>query len=164
MQDDALESAELYDRNMVVVDIGGGTGFTTLGIVKHVDAKNVTILDQSPHQLAKAKEKEPLKECRKIKGDVEDLSCPTDYSDRYVSAGRHLQFIYIEERRPNNAGVAARGRRRGRGRGGYQTDATRGHFGGRSSGRGSYQDGDYNRPRGNGFHQRGKATPPADTQ
>ncbi|KAF3785708.1 2-methyl-6-phytyl-1-4-hydroquinone methyltransferase [Nymphaea thermarum] len=87
MRDDALEPADLNDRNMVVVDVGGGTGFTTLGIVKHVDAKNVTILDQSPHQLAKAKQKEPLKECRIIEGDAEDLPFPTDYADRYVSAG-----------------------------------------------------------------------------
>lgn len=88
MRDDALEPADLYDRNMTVVDVGGGTGFTTLGIVKHVDAKNVTILDQSPHQLAKAKQKEPLKECKIIEGDAEDLPFPTDYADRYVSAGR----------------------------------------------------------------------------
>lgn len=88
MRDEALEPADLYSRNMVVVDVGGGTGFTTLGIVKHVDAKNVTILDQSPHQLAKAKQKEPLKECQIIEGDAEDLPFPTDYADRYVSAGR----------------------------------------------------------------------------
>ncbi|KAL5702165.1 2-methyl-6-phytyl-1,4-hydroquinone methyltransferase [Ranunculus cassubicifolius] len=87
MRDDALEPADLHDRNMIVVDVGGGTGFTTLGIVKHVDAKNVTILDQSPHQLAKAKEKEPLKDCKIIEGDAEDLPFPTDYADRYVSAG-----------------------------------------------------------------------------
>ncbi|KAK4258033.1 hypothetical protein QN277_007543 [Acacia crassicarpa] len=87
MRDEALEPADLCDRNMTVVDVGGGTGFTTLGIVKHVDAKNVTILDQSPHQLAKAKQKEPLKECRIIEGDAEDLPFPTDYADRYVSAG-----------------------------------------------------------------------------
>lgn len=88
MRDDALEPADLNDRNLTVVDVGGGTGFTTLGIVKHVDAKNVTILDQSPHQLAKAKQKEALKECRIIEGDAEDLPFPTDYADRYVSAGR----------------------------------------------------------------------------
>ncbi|MBA0708791.1 hypothetical protein Golax_023883 [Gossypium laxum] len=87
MRDDALEPADLNDRDMVVVDVGGGTGFTTLGIVQHVDAKNVTILDQSPHQLAKAKQKEPLKECNIIEGDAEDLPFPTDYADRYVSAG-----------------------------------------------------------------------------
>lgn len=87
MRDEALEPADLYSRNMTVVDVGGGTGFTTLGIVKHVDAKNVTILDQSPHQLAKAKQKEPLKECKIIEGDAEDLPFPTDYADRYVSAG-----------------------------------------------------------------------------
>ncbi|KAK8498872.1 hypothetical protein V6N13_045956 [Hibiscus sabdariffa] len=87
MRDDALEPADLNNRDMVVVDVGGGTGFTTLGVVKHVDAKNVTILDQSPHQLAKAKQKEPLKECKIIEGDAEDLPFPTDYADRYVSAG-----------------------------------------------------------------------------
>jgi len=88
MRDEALEPAHLYSRNLRVVDVGGGTGFTTLGIVKHVDAKNVTILDQSPHQLAKAKQKEPLKECKIIEGDAEDLPFPTDHADRYVSAGR----------------------------------------------------------------------------
>lgn len=88
MRDEALEPADLYHRDMIVVDVGGGTGFTTLGIVKHVDAKNVTILDQSPHQLAKAKQKEPLKDCKIIEGDAEDLPFRTDYADRYVSAGR----------------------------------------------------------------------------
>lgn len=90
MRDDALEPADLNNRNMLVVDVGGGTGFTTLGIIKHVDPKNVTILDQSPHQLAKAKAKKPLKECRIIEGDAEDLPFPTDYADRYVSAGRYM--------------------------------------------------------------------------
>ncbi|KAE9464028.1 hypothetical protein C3L33_04137, partial [Rhododendron williamsianum] len=90
MRDDALEPADLSDRGLVVVDVGGGTGFTTLGIVEHVDAKNVTILDQSPHQLAKAKEKEPLKECKIIEGDAEDLPFDTGYADRYVSAGRYF--------------------------------------------------------------------------
>ncbi|CAJ2628220.1 unnamed protein product [Trifolium pratense] len=94
MREEALEPADLYDRNMRVVDVGGGTGFTTLGIVKHVDAKNVTILDQSPHQLAKAKKKEALKECKIIEGDAEDLPFPTDYADRYVSAGRFLSIVY----------------------------------------------------------------------
>ena len=93
MRDEALDPADLYDRKMRVVDVGGGTGFTTLGIVKHVDAKNVTILDQSPHQLAKAKQKEPLKECKIIEGDAEDLPFPTDYADRYVSAGRYNNKI-----------------------------------------------------------------------
>lgn len=88
MREDALEPADLNDRNLKVVDVGGGTGFTTLGVVQHVDAKNVTILDQSPHQLAKAKAKEPLKECTILEGDAEDLPFPTDYADRYVSAGR----------------------------------------------------------------------------
>ena len=95
MRDEALEPADLSDRNMIVVDVGGGTGFTTLGIVKHVDAKNVTILDQSPHQLAKAKQKEPLKDCKIIEGDAEDLPFKTDYADRYISAGRYIVQSFI---------------------------------------------------------------------
>lgn len=92
MRDEALEPADLSHRDMIVVDVGGGTGFTTLGIVKNVDAKNVTILDQSPHQLAKAKKKEPLKDCKIIEGDAEDLPFRTDYADRYVSAGRYISL------------------------------------------------------------------------
>lgn len=44
-----------------VVDVGGGTGFCTLGIVQTVKPENVTMCDQSPHQLAKAKAKPALK-------------------------------------------------------------------------------------------------------
>ncbi|KAI3526681.1 hypothetical protein L1887_05942 [Cichorium endivia] len=87
MRDEAIEAADLNSRDAIVVDVGGGNGFTTLGVVKHVDAKNVTILDLSPHQLAKAKEKDQLKECKIIEGDAEDLPFETDYADRYVSAG-----------------------------------------------------------------------------
>jgi len=67
-------------------------------------------------------------------------------------AGRQ---VYIEERRPNSSGISRGGRRGGRGRGSYQTEAPRGRFGSRSLGRGSYQDGGDNRLRGNDFYQRG---------
>jgi MPBQ/MSBQ methyltransferase len=88
MRDDALEPADLHSRKLKVVDVGGGTGFTTLGIVKHVDKENVTLLDQSPHQLEKARQKEALKGVTIMEGDAEDLPFPTDTFDRYVSAGR----------------------------------------------------------------------------
>lgn len=88
MRDEALEPADLYDSRLKVVDVGGGTGFTTLGIIKHIHPKNVTILDQSPHQLEKARQKEALKECTIIEGDAEELPFPTDSVDRYISAGR----------------------------------------------------------------------------
>ncbi|XP_040385272.1 2-methyl-6-phytyl-1,4-hydroquinone methyltransferase 2, chloroplastic [Oryza brachyantha] len=87
MRDDALQPADLYSRKLRVVDVGGGTGFTTLGIVKHVDPENVTLLDQSPHQLEKAKQKDALKGVTIMEGDAEDLPFPTDTFDRYVSAG-----------------------------------------------------------------------------
>ncbi|KAJ0262623.1 Nuclear transport factor 2 [Hirschfeldia incana] len=63
--------------------------------------------------------------------------------------------VYIEGRRPNPAGVrGARGR--GRGRGGYPTEAQRGRFGSRGvSGRGNQEGGDY-RPRGNDSYRGGR--------
>lgn len=100
MRDEALKPADLYDPRLKVVDVGGGTGFTTLGIIKHIDPKNVTLLDQSPHQLAKARQKEALKECIIMEGDAEDLPFPTDSFERYVSAGRlifgslHIPFFF----------------------------------------------------------------------
>ena len=43
-----------------VVDVGGGTGFCTQGIVQSIPPQNVTLIDQSPHQLAKARRKADL--------------------------------------------------------------------------------------------------------
>ncbi|VVB07177.1 unnamed protein product [Arabis nemorensis] len=62
--------------------------------------------------------------------------------------------VYIEERRPNPAGVRG-ARRGGRGRGGYPTEAPRGRFGPRVSGRGNQDGSDY-RPRGNGYYRGGR--------
>lgn len=45
MRENSIEPAELYNRDLIVVDMEGGTIFTTLGIVKHIDENNVTILD-----------------------------------------------------------------------------------------------------------------------
>jgi MPBQ/MSBQ methyltransferase len=70
-----------------VVDIGAGTGFTTEGIVEHAEPARVTLLDQSPHQLARARAKPALAACRIVQGDAEALPFPTDGADRYVSAG-----------------------------------------------------------------------------
>ncbi|KAE8792995.1 37 kDa inner envelope membrane protein, chloroplastic [Hordeum vulgare] len=87
MRDISLEHARLHSRALKVVDVGGGTGFTTLGVVRHVDPENVTLIDQSPHQLDKARKKKALRGIKIMKGDAEDLPFPTDTFDRYVSAG-----------------------------------------------------------------------------
>ena len=87
MRDEALRHAGLDDRALSTLDVGAGTGFTTEGIVAAVDAANVTMLDQSPHQLAHARAKPQLAAAAKLLGDAEDLPFPTDSFDRYVSAG-----------------------------------------------------------------------------
>ncbi|WIA13501.1 hypothetical protein OEZ86_006771 [Tetradesmus obliquus] len=87
MREDALVPAKLDSPDLKVVDVGGGTGFCTLGVVQSVAGKNVTLIDQSPHQLAKAKAKPALNDVTIMEGDAEDLPFPADSFDRYVSAG-----------------------------------------------------------------------------
>jgi MPBQ/MSBQ methyltransferase len=87
MRDEALTLAQLGDRGLKTVDVGAGTGFATEGIVAHVDPANVTLLDQSPHQLGRARRKPALQACTILQGDAEDLPFATDEFDRYVSCG-----------------------------------------------------------------------------
>jgi MPBQ/MSBQ methyltransferase len=87
MRDAALALARLDRPDLDVVDVGAGTGFTTSGIVRAVAPERVTMIDQSPHQLARARRKPALERVAKRTGDAEDLPLATDGVDRYVSAG-----------------------------------------------------------------------------
>jgi MPBQ/MSBQ methyltransferase len=87
MRSKALDVAKLDDPGLETLDAGAGTGFTTEGIVERVDPARVTMLDQSPHQLARARAKPALERCRKLLGDAERLPFEDASFDRYVSAG-----------------------------------------------------------------------------
>jgi MPBQ/MSBQ methyltransferase len=87
MRDEALELAALDDRRLETVDVGAGTGFSSEGIVRHVDADRLTLLDQSPHQLSRARAKPALRGATIVQGDAEALPFETDRFDRYVSCG-----------------------------------------------------------------------------
>ncbi len=87
MRDRALAAARLDRRDLETLDAGAGTGFTTEGIVAHVDPARVTMLDQSPHQLARAGRRPALAGVRRLLGDAEALPFADDAFDRYVSAG-----------------------------------------------------------------------------
>src|SRR3954467_12207960 len=88
MRDEALAIARLDRPDLEVVDVGAGTGFTTTGIVKRgVAPERVTMIDQSPHQLARARRKRALDAVDKRIGDAEALPLATGAVDRYVSAG-----------------------------------------------------------------------------
>jgi MPBQ/MSBQ methyltransferase len=87
MRDEALALAALDRPSLTVADVGAGTGFTTEGIVAAVAPERVTMIDQSPHQLARARRKPALARAEKRLGDAEDLPLATDSVDRYVSAG-----------------------------------------------------------------------------
>ena len=88
MRDEALAIAGLDAPGIEVADVGAGTGFTTAGILaRRVAPERVTMIDQSPHQLARARRKRALDAVAKRIGDAEDLPLATDSVDRYVSAG-----------------------------------------------------------------------------
>jgi MPBQ/MSBQ methyltransferase len=87
MRDRALAAARLDRPDLDTLDVGAGTGFTTAGIVAYVDPARVTMLDQSPHQLARARRRPQLQACRRLLGDAEALPFGDDAFDRYVSAG-----------------------------------------------------------------------------
>ncbi len=90
MRDEALAPAKLSEGegSLRVVDVGGGTGFSTLGIVAAgVAPERITLVDQSPHQLKKARGKAALEGCTIQEEDAEDLSFASDSFDRYVSCG-----------------------------------------------------------------------------
>ena len=87
MRSAALALARLDDADLRTVDVGAGTGFSTEGIVEHVEPAWVTMLDQSPHQLGRAARKPGLAACRQVLGDAERLPFETDAFDRYVSCG-----------------------------------------------------------------------------
>jgi MPBQ/MSBQ methyltransferase len=87
MRDAALALARLDEPALTVADVGAGTGFATEAIVRAVAPERVTMLDQSPHQLARARRKRALGAVEKRLGDAEALPFATDSLDRYVSTG-----------------------------------------------------------------------------
>ena len=87
MRSAALELARLDDRRLRTLDVGAGTGFSSEGIVEHVEPASVTLLDQSPDQLRRAGRKPGLAACRLVLGDAERLPFEADAFDRYVSCG-----------------------------------------------------------------------------
>ena len=87
LRGEALELARLDEPGLRTLDVGAGTGFSTEGIVEHVAPDQVTMLDQSPDQLGRARRKPALAGCAKLLGDAERLPFEDDSFDRYVSCG-----------------------------------------------------------------------------
>src|SRR6185503_10093381 len=63
MRDECQVLAQFNSRDLKVIDVGSGTGFNTEGIVTKVNPHNITSIDQSPHQMARARKKEVLQDC-----------------------------------------------------------------------------------------------------
>jgi MPBQ/MSBQ methyltransferase len=89
MRDASLALGHLDEADgLEIVDVGAGTGFATEGILAAArpDAR-VTMVDQSTHQLRRARHKPALEGIGKIIGDAEELPFADDRFDRYVSTG-----------------------------------------------------------------------------
>lgn len=87
MRDAALVPARLGEPGLDIVDVGAGTGFASEGILAAAPGATVTMVDQSPDQLRRARRKPVLDGVGKILGDAEQLPFAADRFDRYVSTG-----------------------------------------------------------------------------
>lgn len=75
------------DAGHKVLEVGSGTGYTTLGIAEEVDRENIITLDQNPYQHSKAVKKEKIMDIKFYMGDSENLPFTDAIFDRYISAG-----------------------------------------------------------------------------
>jgi demethylmenaquinone methyltransferase/2-methoxy-6-polyprenyl-1,4-benzoquinol methylase len=84
MRDEALDMLDVSPEERVL-DIGCGTGFATVGLLERTE--EVEALDQSVHQLAKAREKDELENVDFVRGDAENLPYADGTFDAVWSSG-----------------------------------------------------------------------------
>jgi MPBQ/MSBQ methyltransferase len=77
------------DENLSVLDVGCGTGYTTVGILKNAAVGNVFCVDINPKQLVRAQRNLKTEKQRTsiFLGDVENLSFKDGKFDAVVSVG-----------------------------------------------------------------------------
>ena len=86
MRTQVLTLTRLDEPNLQVIDVGSGTGFTTQWIVQFVNSRQITCVDQSPHQQKKANAMPDLNGCTFAIEDAEQIPYETNRFDRHVSA------------------------------------------------------------------------------
>ena len=84
MRDECIELLGVSDDDHVL-DVGCGTGFATTGLLEHTH--HVEALDQSLHQLQKARDKEELVDVDFVRGDAENLPYADETFDAVWSSG-----------------------------------------------------------------------------
>jgi len=84
MRDDCIKMLGISEDDRVL-DVGCGTGFATVGLLEHTP--HVEGLDQSVHQLAKAREKDELAGADFVRGDAENLPYADATFDAVWSSG-----------------------------------------------------------------------------
>ena len=91
MRTQVLTLTRLDEPNLQVIDAGSGTGFTTQWIVQFVNSREITCVDQSPHQQKKANAKPDLNGCTFAIGDAEQI--PMRPIGRQVCLGRRPRIL-----------------------------------------------------------------------
>jgi len=84
MRDECIEMLNLSEDDHIL-DVGCGTGFATVGLLEHT--RHVEALDQSTHQLQKAREKDELVDVDFVRGDAENLPYADETFDAVWSSG-----------------------------------------------------------------------------
>lgn len=84
MRDDCIEMLGVKENDHVL-DVGCGTGFATQGLLEHT--RHVEALDQSLHQMEKARAKDELSGVDFVRGDAENLPYADEAFDAVWSSG-----------------------------------------------------------------------------
>lgn len=84
-----MVSQVAYGATLRVLDVGCGTGYTTSGILKREDARDVVALDMNPVQLKRARGNLSKEKARTTisRGDADNLPFMDDVFDAVISVG-----------------------------------------------------------------------------
>ncbi|MEM4156610.1 MAG: methyltransferase domain-containing protein, partial [Archaeoglobaceae archaeon] len=83
MREKVIEMAEIHE-GAFVLEVGCGTGFTTIGIAKKTSPERISCVDLTPEQIKRAKKK---LNANFFLGDAENLPFKEKVFDSAISAG-----------------------------------------------------------------------------
>jgi len=95
MREEGLDLADIDQSHhgpLKVLDVCAGTGTLSMQLLQRVEAKNLTLIDQSPQMLDQAKAKPELADASFVVADAHVLPFENDSFDRVVSSGGIYYF------------------------------------------------------------------------
>jgi len=87
MRDAGLDMAHIASEAPAVLDVGAGTGTLSCNLLRRVARAQITLLDQSPEMLERAKLKPQLQQCKFELADAQALPFEDSSFDHVMSSG-----------------------------------------------------------------------------